>query len=178
MRIALAQLNQRLGDLPGNASALLVAIRQARQAGAALAVTPELSLCGYPPEDLLLRPAFLDACAAELAALASEVRGVVALVGFPERDAGRRHNSLAVLRDGRVERVYRKQCLPNYTVFDEERYFAPGSAPCVFDVAGRRVGAIVCEDAWHPEPAAQARAGRRRAHRHSQWIAVPHAAAG
>ncbi|MDE2004554.1 MAG: NAD+ synthase, partial [Betaproteobacteria bacterium] len=116
MKIALAQLDQRLGDLSGNAQALLEAIGQARAAGAALVVTPELSLCGYPPEDLLLRPAFLDACAAELSALASQVTGVVALVGFPERVAGRRHNSLAVLRDGRVDRVYRKQRLPNYTV--------------------------------------------------------------
>ncbi len=158
MKIALAQLDQRLGDLSGNAQALLEAIGQARGAGAALVVTPELSLCGYPPEDLLLRPAFLDACAAELSALASQVTGVVALVGFPERVAGRRHNSLAVLRDGRVDRVYRKQRLPNYTVFDEERYFAPGGEPCVFEVDGLRVGAIICEDCWYPEPAAQARA--------------------
>ncbi len=158
MKIALAQLDQRLGDLSGNAQALLEAIGQARGAGAALVVTPELSLCGYPPEDLLLRPAFLDACAAELSALASQVTGVVALVGFPERAGGGRHNSLAVLRDGRVDRVYRKQRLPNYTVFDEERYFAPGGKPCVFDVDGLRVGAIICEDCWYPEPAAQARA--------------------
>ncbi len=158
MKIALAQLDQRLGDLSGNAQALLEAIGQARGAGAALVVTPELSLCGYPPEDLLLRPAFLDACAAELSALASQVTGVVALVGFPERVAGRRHNALAVLRDGRVDRVYRKQRLPNYTVFDEERYFAPGGEPCVFEVGGLRVGAIICEDCWYPEPAAQARA--------------------
>ncbi|MDE2208846.1 MAG: NAD+ synthase [Betaproteobacteria bacterium] len=158
MKIALAQLDQRLGDLSGNAQALLEAIGQARAAGAALVVTPELSLCGYPPEDLLLRPAFLDACAAELSTLASQVTGVVALVGFPEHAGGRRHNSLAVLRDGRVDRVYRKQRLPNYTVFDEERYFAPGGEPCVFEVDGLRVGAIICEDCWHPEPAAQARA--------------------
>jgi NAD+ synthetase len=167
MKIALAQLNQRLGDLPGNAQALLEAIGQARHAGAALVVTPELSLCGYPPEDLVLRPAFLDACATELAALAAQVTGIVALVGFPERVAGRRCNSLAVLRDGRVDRIYRKQRLPNYTVFDEERYFAPGSEPCVFEVGGLRVGAIICEDCWYPEPAAQARAAG------AQLIVVP-----
>ena len=157
MRIAIAQQNQMLGDLAGNARSLLGSIRQGRTAGAALVVTPELSLCGYPPEDLLLRPAFLDACAAELAALAVEVRDVVAVIGFPERSDGVRYNAAAVVRNGRVDAVYRKQRLPNYTVFDEDRYFEPGSAPCVFDVDGVRCGLIICEDCWFPEPAAQAR---------------------
>src|SRR6185503_9864572 len=148
MRIALAQLNQRLGDLAGNARTLLDAIAEAKRDGAALVVTPELSLCGYPPEDLLLRPAFLDACAAELAALAVEVRDVVAVIGFPERSDGVRYNAAAVVRNGRVDAVYRKQRLPNYTVFDEDRYFEPGSAPCVFDVGGVRCGLIICEDCW------------------------------
>jgi NAD+ synthetase len=157
MRIALAQLDQTLGDLRGNAAAIVDAIDAARRAGASLVVTPELSLCGYPPEDLVLRPAFLDACAAELAALAPRAHGVVALVGFPERVDGARYNATAVLRNGRVECVYRKHYLPNYTVFDEERYFEPGRDPCVFDVDGVRVGIVICEDCWFPEPAAQAR---------------------
>ena len=89
MHIALAQLNQVLGDLPGNARAILAATAQAERAGARLVVTPELSLCGYPPEDLVLRPAFLDACAAELAGLAGSVRRTPVIVGFPERDGGR-----------------------------------------------------------------------------------------
>jgi NAD+ synthase (glutamine-hydrolysing) len=155
--MALAQLNQRLGDLAGNAGTLLAAIDAGRRAGASLVVTPELSLCGYPPEDLVLRPAFLDACASELAALAAEVQGVAAVVGFPERHDGMRHNALAVLRDGRVAAIYRKQHLPNYTVFDEDRYFAPGTAPCVFDVDGVRCGVIVCEDCWFADPAAESR---------------------
>ncbi|MET0346034.1 MAG: NAD+ synthase, partial [Casimicrobiaceae bacterium] len=158
MRVAIAQLNQVLGDLAGNAARLKDAVAAGQRGGADLVVTPELSLCGYPPEDLLLRPAFLDACAAELAALASEVRGVTALIGFPEAREGRRHNAMAVIRDGRVAQVYRKACLPNYTVFDEERYFEPGTAPCVFDVAGVRVATIICEDVWFPEPAARAKA--------------------
>jgi NAD+ synthetase len=158
MRIAMAQLNQRLGDLAGNARALLHAIGEGRRDGAALVVTPELSLCGYPPEDLLLRPAFLDACASELAALAAEVKGTTAIVGFPEHAAGSRYNAAAVLRDGRVAAVYRKQQLPNYTVFDEDRYFEPGTDPCVFDVDGVRCGLVICEDCWFPEPALQARA--------------------
>lgn len=154
--MALAQLNQRLGDLAGNAGTLLAAIDAGRRAGASLVVTPELSLSGYPPEDLLLRPAFIDACASELAALAAEVNGVIAIVGFPERHDGARHNALAVLRDGRVAGIYRKRRLPNYTVFDEERYFEPGTSPCVFDVDGVRCGIIICEDCWFPEPAAEA----------------------
>lgn len=157
MRMALAQLNQRLGDLAGNAGSLLAAIEAGRRAGAALVVTPELSLCGYPPEDLLLRPAFLDACAVEIAALADQVKDVTALVGFPERHEGARYNAIAVLRDGRVDAVYRKHHLPNYTVFDEDRYFARGTTPCVFDVEGVRCGVIICEDCWFADPAAQAR---------------------
>src|SRR5438105_9549919 len=99
-------------------------------------VTPELSLCGYPPEDLLLRDDFVDACEAELRGLAATVPDVAVLVGFPERSDIRRYNAVAVLRNGRVEQVYRKQCLPNYTVFDEARYFTPGDAPCIVDVRG------------------------------------------
>ena len=156
MQIAIAQLNQVLGDLPGNAAAIRVALAEAGRAGARLVVTPELSLCGYPPEDLVLRPAFLDACARELVALASGVGTIPVVVGFPERESGRCHNALAVLRDGRVADVYRKQHLPNYTVFDEERYFEPGHAPCVVDVDGTPVGLLVCEDVWYPGPARQA----------------------
>jgi predicted amidohydrolase len=158
MQVAIAQLNQVLGDLAGNARCLGDAIDTARRAGASLVVTPELSLCGYPPEDLLLRPAFLEACAAEITALATRVHGVTALVGFPEAHEGRRHNAVAVIRDGRVAQIYRKQQLPNYTVFDEDRYFEPGGAPCVFDVDGIRCAVIICEDIWFADPAARAQA--------------------
>ncbi len=157
MQLAIAQLNQRVGDLAANARAILAAVAEGERGGASLVVTPELSLCGYPPEDLLLRPAFVDACASELAALAARVRGSTVLVGFPERAGSRCHNAVAVVRDGAVRGVYRKRNLPNYTVFDEERYFEPGDAPCVFDVDGVRCGVIICEDVWFPEPAAMAR---------------------
>jgi NAD+ synthase (glutamine-hydrolysing) len=156
MQLAIAQLNQTVGDLAANARRILAAAAQGRAAGASLVVTPELSLCGYPPEDLVLRPAFIAACARELVALAEQVNEGVLVVGFPELHAGQRHNAMAVIRGGRVEHVYRKQCLPNYTVFDEQRYFAPGNAPCVFDVDGVRFGLVICEDVWFPAPAARA----------------------
>src|SRR5215470_2364154 len=117
MRVAIAQLNQRVGDLAGNARSLVEAVTAGHRGGADVVVTPELSLCGYPPEDLLLRPAFLAACKDELISLAAAVRGTVAIVGFPEYESGRRYNAAAVIHDGRVAAVYRKQCLPNYTVF-------------------------------------------------------------
>jgi len=156
MQLAIAQLNQTVGDLAANARRILDAAAQGRAAGASLVVTPELSLCGYPPEDLVLRPAFIAACARELVALAEQVTEGVLVVGFPELHAGQRHNAMAVIRGGRVEHVYRKQCLPNYTVFDEQRYFAPGNSPCVFDVDGVRFGLVICEDVWFPAPAARA----------------------
>ena len=158
MRIAIAQLNQVVGDLEGNAARIVDAAGAAKRSGADLVVTPELSLCGYPPEDLLLRPAFLEACARQLDALATATRdGPTVLVGFPEMAAGMRHNAVGVLRDGSVTTVYRKHILPNYTVFDEQRYFTPGTAPCVIDVAGVRVGIIICEDVWFAGPARVAR---------------------
>jgi NAD+ synthase (glutamine-hydrolysing) len=167
MRVGIAQLNCVVGDLPGNAARILAAVAEARHGGADLVVTPELSLCGYPPEDLLLRPAFLVACAAELSRLAAQVAGAVVLVGFPEYVAGKRYNALAVVRDGRVAAVYRKSELPNYTVFDEARYFEPGTDACVIDVAGLRVGIVICEDIWFPRPARRASAAG------AQLIVVP-----
>ena len=137
---------------------------KAQRDGAALVVTPELSLCGYPPEDLLLRPAFLDAVRDRARSTRrAKCSGTTAIVGFPERDAGARYNAAAVLRDGRVAAVYRKHHLPNYTVFDEDRYFEPGTEPCVFDVDGVRCGIVICEDCWFAESgAAVARGGRAR----------------
>jgi len=157
MQIAIAQSNPVVGDLGGNARSITAALTEAERAGARLLVTPELSLCGYPPEDLLLRPAFLDACARELAALAATVDRTPVVVGFPERDGVKCYNALAVLRERRVAQVYRKQRLPNYTVFDEERYFEPGDAPCIVEVDGTRFGLLVCEDIWFVEPARQAK---------------------
>ena len=157
MRVAVAQLNARIGDLDTNAAAIREAIERARAAGADVLVTPELSICGYPPEDLLLHSDFVDACAHATRALAAAARDVTVLVGMPHRTSAGTTNAVAVLRDGAIAAFYAKQCLPNYTVFDEARYFAPGDAACVIDIAGVRCGLILCEDAWFPGPAGQAR---------------------
>ena len=157
MRIAIAQLDCVVGDLAGNAERILGAVAEARRGGADLVVTPELSLCGYPPEDLVLRPAFLAACGDALRGLAAQISGPAVLVGFPEAGERKPHNAAAVLKDGKVAAVYRKCELPNYTVFDEQRYFEPRWEPCVIDVAGVRVGVVICEDIWFPGPARVAR---------------------
>ena len=157
MRVAIAQLNQVVGDLSGNAARILEAAAEARRGGAQLLITAELSLCGYPPEDLLLRPAFLSSCADALSRLAARVEGVTVLVGFPELAPEGRYNAVAVLREGEMVARYRKRCLPNYTVFDEQRYFNPGGDPCIVDVDGIRVGIIICEDVWCAGPATAAR---------------------
>src|SRR6266571_5375219 len=115
MRIAIAQLDQVVGDLPGNAARIRVAVAESERVDADLVATPELSLCGYPPEDLLLRPAFLAACAAELGKLAASIGDSTLLVGFPESSEGKRYNSVAVIRDRKVVATYRKWRLPNYT---------------------------------------------------------------
>ncbi len=156
MLLALAQINCTVGDLAGNAAKIRDAAQRAYQAGADLVVTPELSLVGYPPEDLVLRPGFLAACARELEALAQTLPPIPVLVGYPELAAGRPYNSAVVLQAGRVLARYRKQRLPNYTVFDELRHFFPGTESTVFEIKGRRIGLLICEDVWYPQPAAAA----------------------
>jgi NAD+ synthase (glutamine-hydrolysing) len=157
LRCALAQINSTVGDIAGNADRIAAATVQARERGAALVVFPELALTGYPPEDLLLKPHFLDEAAAALEQLATQAVDVVAVVGFPER-ADDVYNSAAVLADGRVTGIYRKLRLPNYGVFDEQRYFQAGSAPATVEVNGATVGITVCEDIWEPGPPATAEA--------------------
>ncbi len=167
LRLALAQIDPTVGDVEGNAQLISESIERARDAGAQLVILPELCLSGYPPEDLVLRRDFLDAVRQGLDAIAADVDGTVALVGFPEPverpeeeledfdpliDAPPppAYNSLAVLAGGEVRAVYRKCDLPNYGVFDERRYFQPGSEPAVISVDGAVIGLTVCEDIWHP----------------------------
>jgi NAD+ synthase (glutamine-hydrolysing) len=148
VRLALCQINATVGDIAGNAALIAAGVRAAASAGADLTLFGELALTGYPPEDLLLRDSFLRDARGALDALAADVRETTAVVGFPEAHAGNVYNAAAVLRQGAVAGAYRKLRLPNYGVFDEQRYFTPGHEPLVIDVAARRVGVTVCEDLW------------------------------
>ncbi len=167
LRLALAQIDPTVGDIEGNVRLVSESIERARDAGAQLVLLPELCVSGYPPEDLVLRDDFLDGVRQGLGEIAAVVDGTVALVGFPERversaeELGSfdplidpppppAYNSLAVLAGGEVRAVYRKCDLPNYGVFDERRYFEPGSEPALIDVDGALVGLTICEDIWHP----------------------------
>ena len=162
MRIALAQLNLTVGDLPGNERRIAQGITDATSAGAQLVLFPELAVTGYPPEDLLFKEHFLADARASLDRLAHGTRGIVAVVGFPER-ADDVYNAAAVLADGAVQGIYRKMRLPNYGVFDEFRYFQAGDRPALIDVDGIPVGLTICEDLWVPGPPAtdEALAGAR-----------------
>ncbi|WP_088282873.1 NAD+ synthase [Ideonella sp. A 288] len=176
-RVALAQINATVGDLDGNAQLIVEAARAAHAAGACVMVAPELALTGYPPEDLLLRPAFMQACARKLAEMAialAAFEGLRVVVGHPHQfgDRGdsrsrshavqRRFNAASVLAGGAVVATYCKRELPNYQVFDERRYFASGrdagQGAVVFEAGGRRFGLLICEDAWFDEPADAAKA--------------------
>ena len=150
VKIAIAQINCIVGDLAGNAAKILEYCEKARAAGADLLITPELALCGYPPEDLLLRDGFYRECAAALERMAGKVAGITLVVGHPHLDDGRRYNAASVVRDQRIVATYHKHTLPNYTVFDEERYFEPGDRACVFDIGEVRFGLNICEDTWGP----------------------------
>jgi NAD+ synthase (glutamine-hydrolysing) len=159
LRVALAQIDPTVGDIDGNSAKIAEWIGRARDAGAELAIFPELCVPGYPAEDLYLKRHFVEANRLAVEELARGVGELVALVGFAEPVAGdgegrHAHNSLAVLADGAVRAVYRKNRLPNYAVFDEQRYFVPGSEPETVEVAGQRVGLTICEDVWTPGPPA------------------------
>ncbi|MFM8548991.1 MAG: NAD+ synthase [Betaproteobacteria bacterium] len=150
MRIAAAQLNQTVGDFEGNVDRIAVAARESVAQSVAVLVTPELSLSGYPPEDLLLRPAFYEKAEAALERLlaATADLDLHLVVGIPVLRAGRRYNAALVLCRGEVVGEYRKLELPNYDVFDEQRYFTPDGAPLVFESQGVRFGVVICEDFW------------------------------
>jgi len=157
LRVALAQIDPTVGDIDGNAHAIAERTRAARDGGAVLVVFPELSLTGYPPEDLLLKTSFLDAAAEALRELAAQTRGIAAVVGYPER-AEDVYNAAAVLADGEVTALYRKMYLPNYGVFDEQRYFQSGADAAIFELNGVPIGLSICEDIWEPGPPAMTEA--------------------
>ncbi|MES2992729.1 MAG: NAD+ synthase [Pseudomonadota bacterium] len=177
VKVALAQINATVGDLAGNSARIVAAARSAFAQGAKVVLTPELGLCGYPPEDLLLRPAFMQACADALADCAralADLPGLFVVVGHPHQFGDRgdvrsnsvsvpqRYNAASVLSEGRVLATYCKRELPNYQVFDERRYFASGrdagQGAVVFEVQGLTFGLNICEDAWFDEPGALAKA--------------------
>jgi NAD+ synthase (glutamine-hydrolysing) len=153
MRLALAQINTVVGDLDGNKACILGQLERARDAGAELVLFPELAVTGYPPEDLLLRPGFVRAAERTLAEIARETTGLTALVGTPcfDRDL---YNACAVCSGGEIRAIYRKRFLPNYGVFDEDRYFAPGRDLILLELGRTLVGVTICEDMWQPGPPA------------------------
>jgi NAD+ synthase (glutamine-hydrolysing) len=153
MRLALAQMNTVVGDLDGNRERIIMRLEEAREAGSDLVLFPELATTGYPPEDLLLRPGFLRAAAKTLDAVAAETKGIAALVGAPHLDRDL-FNACAVCADGEVKAMYRKQFLPNYGVFDEDRYFQPGRELVLLRCGETLVGPTICEDIWQPGPPA------------------------
>lgn len=153
LRLALAQLNVTVGDMDGNCRLIAESIRRAQSHSADVVVVPELAVCGYPPEDLLLKASFVEANLKALQHLVPATRGIAALVGFVDRDkSGRLFNAAAVLVDGRHAATYHKQYLPNYGVFDEKRYFSPGDSPLLLEIEGIRLGVTLCEDLWMEEP--------------------------
>src|SRR3982074_2337622 len=159
LRIALAQLDLLVGDVHGNATRVIDTARRARaDLRADLVLFPELSLSGYPPEDLVFHRGFRRQIEAGLAKVREEVQDVSVMIGFPEYAGTSIYNSAALIGGGMVAAIHRKAELPNYKVFDEKRYFQAGAQPSVVDVQGFRCGLLVCEDIWEPETAQIARA--------------------
>ena len=164
LKLALAQINLLVGDIDGNVAKILDYTTRAHETcGADLVVFPELALTSYPPEDLLLRREFIDRAEAGFARLRDGVRGTAILVGHPLRRDGRLYNAASVIGDGKVLATYLKHTLPNYAVFDEARYFAPGTEPCVVDLNGVALGVTICEDMWTDAPIAKSVAAGARA---------------
>jgi NAD+ synthase (glutamine-hydrolysing) len=157
MKIALAQINCTVGDIKGNANKIADFAQRAHAAGASMLITPELALCGYPPEDLLFRDDFNHACKQALAGLAGQCSNITLLIGHPHFIDGKRYNAASVLENGAIQATYHKHALPNYSVFDEERYFDAGDAPLVFEHGGIQFGVIICADGWEHEPAMKAK---------------------
>lgn len=155
IRLAMGQINATVGDLEGNLAKILEYMAQARAQGAGVILFPELAVCGYPPEDLLLKPDFIAACHRVLDEICHASHDIVTIVGYPDRDDYDIYNAAAIIQDGKVLGSYRKHFLPNYGVFDENRYFGRGDRCPLFDFAGDIVGVTVCEDIWYPSGPAQ-----------------------
>lgn len=159
MKVAIAQINCVVGDVAGNVKKIIASATQAKAQGATLLVTPELSLCGYPPEDLLLRADFLDACDLALNKLSRVLTGITVIVGHPHQVGEVCFNAASVLQDGKIFATYHKHALPNYSVFDEKRYFIEGKEALVFEHEGVKVGVLICADVWESAPGLTAKVG-------------------
>ncbi len=157
MKIAIAQINCLLGDLTGNAAKITEYAHRAKEQGAAILLTPEMSLCGYPPEDLLLRNGFYRACDDALHDLARQAQDIILIVGHPHKVGKNHFNAASVLREGKIVATYHKHELPNHSVFDEVRYFEHGSKPCLFELNGVKFGINICADIWEENAAQKAR---------------------
>jgi NAD+ synthase (glutamine-hydrolysing) len=157
LRILIAQLNLLVGDIAANRDRIIAVAMEARdRLGVDLVVFSELTLTGYPPEDLLLRPEFIERVEAALEHILAESQGIGLVLGYPKRDLGSLYNVAGLIQDGRLVAEYAKQMLPNYSVFDEKRYFHAGHVPCLVDVKGTRLGLTICEDIWEEGPTRQA----------------------
>jgi NAD+ synthase (glutamine-hydrolysing) len=158
LNILMAQINTLVGDFEGNTARVIEVIKRAEAERASpVVVFPELTLSGYPPEDLLLRPSIELRVNQSLEKICSAMRGdAYAVIGYPRKEGEALYNVAGVIHRGEIVAEYRKQCLPNYHVFDEKRYFEPGNSPCVVEIAGVKVALSVCEDIWEPGPTAQA----------------------
>ncbi len=150
LRVSLAQINPTVGDLAGNTKKIIEYIQKAREQGADIVAFPEMAVTGYPPEDLLLKPGFIRDNLEALRAIQKETRKITAVVGFVDGEK-EIYNAAAVLHDGELTAVYRKMYLPNYSVFDEERYFKKGREPLIVTFNGMDIGITICEDIWYPE---------------------------
>lgn len=157
MKIAIAQFNATVGDISGNADKIIELASAAQLHGASLMITPELGLCGYPPEDLLFREDFIIANQKALNHIARAVPSIALIVGHPHYQNGQLFNAASILQDGKVYATYHKQILPNYSVFDEERYFESDDSPLIFELEGIKFGIMICADGWEPAPAQQAK---------------------
>lgn len=151
LTLALAQSTFVVGDIAGNTKKIIEQAHTAREKGAQIIVFPELALTGYPPEDLLLRPSLALRVNAGLAEIAA-IEGIIVVVGYPLNEGKKRFNSAGVFAQGQQRGTYRKQKLPNYSVFDEARYFESGKDSVIFEISGRKVGLLICEDIWHRQP--------------------------
>lgn len=160
MKVAIAQINCMVGDIAGNVDKIIASAVRAKSSGATLLVTPELSLCGYPPEDLLLRADFLEACEVALSKLSANTAlvGITVIVGHPHQVGDACYNAASVLQNGDIFATYHKYALPNYSVFDEKRYFTSGDEALVFEHQGLKIGVLICADVWEPVPALLAKA--------------------